>query len=127
MGSGQVVRRARALLGAPFRPQGRSREAGLDCIGVAAAALAVNAVRSDYRLRGGGLGELEAALAGAGLRRARQWAPGDLLVMRPGAGPLHLGIWTGGGLVHADAGLRRVVERPGPPPWPVLGAWRKEE
>ena len=127
MDSEKVVRRARALLGVPFRPQGRSRETGLDCIGVAVAALAVESVRSDYRLRGGCLRELEAALAEAGLRPARQRALGDLLVLRPGAEQLHLGIWTGGGLVHADAGLRRVVERPGLPPWPVLGAWRKEE
>ena len=127
MGSERVVGRARALVGVPFRPQGRSREAGLDCIGVAAAALAVASVRCDYRLRGGSLRELEAALAEAGLRPARRWAPGDLLVLSPGAEQLHLGIWTGGGLVHADAGLRRVVERPGPPPWPVLGIWRKEE
>ena len=50
---------------------------------------------------------------------------GDLLMMRTGPGQLHLGIWTGAGLVHADAGLRRVVERPGAPPWPVLGCWRR--
>jgi len=26
--------------------------------------------------------------------------------------------------VHADLGLRRVVERPLPPPWPIVGVWR---
>ena len=31
-----------------------------------------------------------------------------------------------GGFVHADAQLRRVVERPGEPPWPVIGIWRFE-
>jgi hypothetical protein len=49
---------------------------------------------------------------------------GDVLVMRAGPEQLHLGIVTRAGLVHADAGLRRVVERPGAPEWPVLGNWR---
>jgi len=34
-------------------------------------------------------------------------------------------VWTGDALVHADLGLGRVVERPGAPPWPVLGGWRR--
>ena len=46
------------------------------------------------------------------------------MLMATGPGQLHLGVWTGEGLVHADAGLRRVVERPGVPPWRVLGMWR---
>jgi hypothetical protein len=33
-------------------------------------------------------------------------------------------ILTPGGFVHADAGLRRVVERLGAVPWPVVGCWR---
>ena len=50
--------------------------------------------------------------------------PGDVLLMAAGPGQLHLGIWTRDGFVHADAGLRRVVERPGMPPWPLIGVWR---
>ena len=39
---------------------------------------------------------------------------------------LHDFRWDGGGgIIHADAMLRRVVERPGPVPWPVLGRWRQ--
>jgi hypothetical protein len=30
----------------------------------------------------------------------------------------------GCGIIHADAQLRRVVERPGPLPWPEIGRWR---
>jgi hypothetical protein len=52
---------------------------------------------------------------------------GDLLLVRPGAGQLHLMIRTHAGAVHADAALRRVVERPGAAPWPLVGAWRWEE
>lgn len=121
-----IVARARALLGTRFRAHGRHAGAGLDCVGVAAAAVAAPDARSDYRLRGGGLGEVEAELARAGLARAESMAAGDVVVMRSGPEQLHLGVWTGASLVHADAGLRRVVERPGAPPWPVLGLWRKE-
>lgn len=121
-----AVRRARALLGVRFRPQGRSAD-GLDCVGLAAAALELGGVRSDYALRSSAIEELAADLLGHRLRPAERREPGDLLVMRAGAGQLHLGVWTGEGLVHADAGLRRVVERPGKVPWPVLSAWRLED
>ncbi len=117
--------RARALIGTRFRPQGRGPD-GLDCVGLAAAALGLGETRRDYRLRGGDLARLEAGLAEAGLRPVEEKATGDVIVLRSGPGQLHLGVWTGDGLVHADAGLRRVVERPGAPPWPILGIWRKE-
>ncbi|MGQ0589946.1 MAG: peptidoglycan endopeptidase [Sphingosinicella sp.] len=119
-----VVARARALIGVRFRPQGRSREAGLDCVGVVAAALGLTAPPDDYRLRTGSTERILAALRAAGLRAAPARRPGDVLIMASGPGQLHLGIWTGSGLVHADARLRCVVERPGPPPWRVLSQWR---
>lgn len=127
MAAEEIVARARALVGARFRPQGRSREAGFDCIGVAAAAVGGAAVRADYRLRGGTIAEVANGMSSAGLRPVADLDAGDLVAMRAGPEQLHLGVWTGSGLVHADAGLRRVVERPGPPPWPVVGAWRKED
>lgn len=122
-----LLARARALVGTPFRPQGRSAALGLDCIGLVAVAAEAERVRCDYRLRGGDPAELEEGLRAAGFRAAGSPRAADVLVMRAGPQQLHLGIWTGAGLIHADAGLRRVVERPGPPLWPVLGAWRLEE
>jgi murein DD-endopeptidase / murein LD-carboxypeptidase len=119
----RVVARARALVGARFRMHGRGED-GLDCVGLAAAALGRPAGAGDYPLRGGSLGRLETALRTAGLKPVAAPAAGDLLVMAAGPGQLHLGIWTGAGLIHADAGLRRVVERPGPAPWPILSVWR---
>lgn len=121
-----IAARARALVGVRFRPQGRDPAVGLDCVGLVAAALRVCEVRGDYPLRGGNLDELERELARAGLRRAAGRKTGDVLVMRAGPAQLHLGIATEAGLVHADAGLKRVVERPGAVAWPVLGAWRPE-
>ncbi len=120
----EIVARARALTGTRFRPQGRSAADGLDCIGLVALAIGARAVPSGYALRGGTVRDLGEGLAAAGLRPAESLAPGDVLVFAPGHGQLHLGIFTGDGLVHGDAGLRRVAERPLPFPWPLLSVWR---
>lgn len=122
-----IVARARALVGVRFRPQGRCREHGLDCLGVVAAAMEIGAelVPDDYALRGGEIGELEDGLVRAGfLSVPGEAEAGDVLIARSGPGQLHAVVLTPGGHVHAHAGLRRVVETPGVPPWSVLGAWR---
>ena len=115
--------RARALIGVRFRAQGRDPRFGLDCVGLAGAALNIEAP-GGYALRSDDLATLERALVSAGLHRARDAAAGDLLVLRPGPGQLHLAIRTGAGIIHADARARRVVERPDLP-WPVLSIWRR--
>lgn len=120
----EIVARARALIGTRFRPQGRSAADGVDCIGLAALAVGVANVPRDYALRGMPLRRLTDGLRAVGLVAADFMAPGDVLILRPGPAQLHLGIFTGTGLVHGDAGLRRVVERPLPLPWPILGIWR---
>jgi murein DD-endopeptidase / murein LD-carboxypeptidase len=117
---------ARALVGARFRLHGRDPALGLDCVGVVAAALGRGAP-ADYAMRTGDADRAAMWLAAAGLARAGAAAPGDVALMRTGPGQLHLGIVTEAGLVHADCGLGRVVERPGAPPWPVLGLWRPDE
>jgi murein DD-endopeptidase / murein LD-carboxypeptidase len=123
----RIVGRARALIGVRFRPQGRAATTGLDCIGLVAAALGVDPGPPDYPLRGGTLARLEAGLKAVGLHAVKMAEAGDVLAAAPGPGQLHLAIFTGAGLIHGDAGLRRVVERPGPCPWPVLGIWRLQE
>ena len=119
-----VAARARALVGVYFRPQGRTRETGLDCVGLVAAALKLDEVRADYRLRGGSAEELGQALGQAGLRRVKDAWEGDVLVMRAGAEQLHMGVVTEAGFVHAHAGIGHVVETPGTPEWPVIEIWR---
>ena len=121
-----VVAAARALAGARFRLHGRDPAGGLDCVGVIACALGETGVPSGYALRGGDPRTI-AAMLDARLRRVGSAAPGDVLLFDVGAGQLHLGIATGTGVVHADAALRRVVERPGAPGWPVIGIWRQGE
>ena len=123
----EIVAAGRALIGVRFRPQGRSAEIGLDCIGLVAAALGATAVPRDYALRGGSAVRLGEELAKAGLGQAESARAGDVLVLKAGAAQLHLGIFTGGGLIHGDAGLRRVVERPGEIPWPIMSIWRRRE
>lgn len=125
----RIVARARACVGARFRPQGRTIADGLDCVGLAGIAFAAKTPPRDYALRGDAAARVAAGAAAAGLRpvdpgKARA---GDLLMVEAGPGQLHLLVLTDLGFVHADAGLRRVVETPGPPPWPVLAAWRDEE
>jgi cell wall-associated NlpC family hydrolase len=122
------VDRARALVGCRFRPQGRDSAHGLDCVGVIVAsfALPLDAVRTDYRTRGLHKREIEAGLVRPFRKVARtQVRPGDVLVMAIAPDQLHLAIRTGRGFVHADAGLRKVVETPGTPPWPIIGVWRR--
>lgn len=126
-----IVAAARAVVGARFRPQGRDAESGLDCVGVAAAAYGARlsgAVPASYAQRGGSEAGIRALVAQAGLRLIAVEAAGtgDLLLFETGPMQWHLAVSTGVGFVHADAGLRRVTEVPGPPPWPIAGAWTLE-
>ncbi len=125
----QVAMAAQAMVGAPFRLHGRDPARGLDCVGVVAAALRAGGhqgpVPDGYALRCGNAAAYAACWAG--LAPADGCISGDVLLCRPGPGQLHLAIRTDQGVVHADAGLRRVVERPGAVPWPVVAAWRLGE
>jgi cell wall-associated NlpC family hydrolase len=118
----RIAEAAVAAVGTRFRLHGRGPH-GLDCVGLVALALRaggyVGEVPTGYSLRGGDWGLLDRVLVRVATAEA-----GDVLLMAAGPGQVHLGIRTAAGFVHADAGLRRVVERPGPPPWPILGVWR---
>ncbi|HEU4877051.1 MAG TPA: peptidoglycan endopeptidase [Sphingomicrobium sp.] len=124
----QAVARARALLRTRFVAQGRDPAIGLDCVGLALLAYAIDpaGVRDDYRLSGAHRSAIlrfaEPRFRRVSRRRLRQ---GDLLLLRPGASQWHLGIWSGGGLIHADIASGRVVERPGAIAWPVAAALRQ--
>lgn len=125
-----VVAAARAAVGTRFRMQGRGPE-GLDCVGLVAVALRGGGWRGEvpggYALATDDPAVVARALARAGLTKVDDARPGDVIAFVSGPGQLHLAVETGSGVIHADAGLRRVVERPGVPPWPVAGRWRWEE
>ena len=120
--------RAQALAGTRFRPQGRKPELGLDCIGLILCAyrLPEEQVRRDYRIRGDHRREILDELGKPFRRIARTRArTGDVLLLQVARDQMHLAVLTDNGFVHADARLGKVVETPGSPPWPVLGAFRR--
>jgi hypothetical protein len=116
----------RSLIGTRFRLHGRDPAYGLDCVGLLAVIHGIsNAVPDDYPLRSAPAAQWEqwlgrfAFAVSIGAEMA-----GDVLMLMTGPGALHRGHFTGFSLIHADAVLRRVVERPLPLPWPVIGVWR---
>jgi hypothetical protein len=127
--AGRIEHGARALVGRPFRPQGRGA-AGLDCVGVvieAAGAAGIRvAVRRDLPLRGLRYEDAELLLREAGcvVLPVRASRAGDLLVRVPATRQVHLAVRTHGGIVEAHAGLRRVVERPLPANEVWQACWR---
>ncbi len=122
-----IVATARACIGTPFRSQGRAPGRALDCVGVAlvaaAAAAPVGAI-PPYAIRGDHGAIVETTLAAIGCTPVDTAAPGDLLVIAPALRQRHLAIVTPLGIVHAHAGLGRVVEGPLDPGWVIIGAWR---
>jgi len=98
---------------------------GLDCVGLVAFAYDAGGVASGYALRSDDRVTVARMAARAGLVRGDGRRPGDLILYDAGPGQLHLAIDSGAGVIHADAGLRRVVERPGVPPWREIGRWRR--
>jgi cell wall-associated NlpC family hydrolase len=123
-----VAARARSLVGTRFRPQGRIQEHGLDCLGLVALAgnLPQKLIPNDYPVRSEAPPEalsldLEGRVERISTAQAKE---GDVLLVRAGAGQHHFLVLLSDGFVHADAGLRKVVETPGAVPWPALAAWR---
>jgi len=128
----EIETRAISQIGVPFRLHGRRPGTALDCIGLAAYALFGEknnrSIPVGYRFRGDHVGWLESELQHFDLRLltdGQRREAGDLLVFHVAARQLHLGILTSRGLVHAHAGLKRIVLAPSSSPWPVIGHWRK--
>ena len=126
-----VISAARGAIGARFRLHGRDPAFGLDCVGLAAVAARgagyAGPIPGGYALRGGDAAKIAAHFDAAGFVRSASASaspgPGAIALFDSGIGQLHLAVIVPGGVVHADAMLRRVVERPGVPPWRLLGCW----
>ena len=118
--------RAMALVGTRFRAQGRGPD-GLDCVGlvIATFGIPVDSAPRNYRLRGDHLARARQCLD-PHFRRVpvSQLRPGDVFLLKLGV-QLHLAVRTAQGFVHAHANIRRVVETPGMPEWPIAGVYRK--
>jgi cell wall-associated NlpC family hydrolase len=125
-----VARAALGLVGCRFRLHGRDPATGLDCIGLVHAALAA-------------AGATPVAPHGYGLRNITidGWLPnasqsglveahgsiraGDVLLLGLGYAQHHLVIAIDAvSVVHAHAGLRRVVRQPRERAWRIEAAWR---
>jgi len=123
-----VLATARAMLGTRFRLHGREPAFGLDCVGLVCVAFAgagiVISAPTGYRLTSGRRSDFDQAAQAAGLVGVTHAGLGDAMLCRIDARQWHLGIRSDVGLIHADAGLGRVVERPGAMPWPVMACWR---
>lgn len=125
----RVVHAARSALGARFRVHGRDVASGLDCVGLALLAMRAGgfdrAVPDGYALRGGDAVAIMQQIDARGLERVTgEGSPGDLVLCGTGPAQLHFAIHVEDGVIHADAAMRRVVHRPGPLPWAVIGRWR---
>jgi cell wall-associated NlpC family hydrolase len=121
---------AMELVGAPFRLHGRDRQHGVDCVGVLVIALAAAGrtprLPQEYTLRRTSIDDFVAAAREVGLVPASgELVQGDLLVATPGAAQFHAAVCGfGNSIVHAHAGLGRVVLSSAPLPWPLVHHWR---
>ena len=121
---------AESFLGATFRLHGRDRLSGFDCLGLVLLAMA-EIGRPVHLMLNYGLRNLDPERfldlpeqAGF-LATTSPFEAGDVLLLQAGPAQLHLAIvGIDGGIVHAHAGLGRVVLTPFPLPWPVVGQWR---
>ncbi len=131
MSGGALAGAAEKFIGATFRLNGRDPVTGLDCLGLVILSLAEigRPVRLPlrYGMRNAGLARYLRLPEAHGFVAidGTEAEPGDVLVFEPGPGQLHLAIVaTQGGIIHAHAGLRRVVRTPFPLPSPIIGHWR---
>lgn len=123
-----IVAAARGCVGTRFRAQGRTPGLGLDCVGVALVAAAAAGMGritpAPYALGGDIALDIDAILSGSGCLPVLVPMAGDLLIIAPTARQRHLAVVTPLGVVHAHAGVGRVVEGPIDAGWSIAGAWR---
>ena len=121
---------AERLEGTPFRLHGRDPNTGLDCVGLVACAMHRAGlpcqVPHGYALRNLDITTLLGCAAASGfIETAAPVSRGDLLLVKPGPAQHHLCIALGTHrIVHAHAGVGRVVVHGWPDTWPVLRCWR---
>ena len=124
---------AEGFVGVPFRFRGRDPATGVDCVGLVAAVLQRIGRQvppiAPYAMRQRDFtAQLDCALIAGFAEVGGLSQAGDLLLVRPGPAQVHLGVvGLTGQLIHAHAGLGRVVATPPPCPWPVERHWRLPE
>ena len=125
-----LVEAARALVGCPFRLHGRDPATGLDCVGLVSAALEGSGTRPvvprGYGLRNTGISQWLPLAERSGLVPASGPVhPGEVLLIALAHSQHHLVIAADAAMViHAHAGLRRVVIQPFDTAWQIHAKWR---
>lgn len=118
------------LVGSPFRLHGRVPATGLDCVGLVFAALAATGtqmiVPTGYSLRNLDVDHwLPMATASGLVPASMPVRAGDILLVALPHCQHHLAIAADAtSVVHAHAGLRRVVRQPIDPHWQIRAQWR---
>jgi len=131
MSGNELARATEGFVGASFRLHGRHPTTGVDCLGLVLMAMAEIGrpvrLQASYGLRNLEPERLLQLPAEAGFVEApdNELEHGDVLLFAPGPAQLHTAVVAiGGGIIHAHAGLRRVVRTPFPLPWTIIGHWR---
>ena len=126
----RLAQAAASLIGTPFRLYGRDPRRGLDCIGLLDASLTIIGRKPrlplGYKLRNSSPEQWFLFASYSGFDRVFDQAlPGDVLLTVPGPGQQHIElIETPETIIHAHAGLGRVVRQRLQAERPVLAHWR---
>lgn len=122
-----IAAKALRAVGTPFRLHGRKPGTALDCVGLAAHALGLRDVPTNYSLKGTYYSIIRTYMGDNGVSELLTECvlrDGDLALVQCTSRHHHLMIRASNGWVHAHAGLRRVVHMPDPSPWPITALWR---
>lgn len=129
----QLAVAAGRLVGTPFRLYGRDPAIGLDCVGLISASLTAIGrtwqAPEGYRLRNSNPARWFASASASGLVETHEpIRSGDVVLLQPGPGQHHLAVITyeheRAAIVHAHAGLRRVVRQTIDPTQCFAKTWR---
>lgn len=126
----QLAEAASGCLGIPFRLHGRDPRIGLDCVGLVAVSLvAVGAqpsIPTGYALRNRSIDPWLICADHCSLAPASGTPQaGDILLFHTGPCQQHLAIaWNASTIIHAHAGLRRVVRQPLDRSFRIQAHWR---
>ena len=126
----QLARAAENLVGTPFRLHGRDAATGLDCVGLLECALAQTGqgcvLPIDYQLRMRDIDRFTQRAEDFGFVAGDDPVEaGDVLLFQVGPYQFHFAIaGEEGTVVHAHAGLRRVVCSSAAADWSLVGQWR---
>lgn len=125
-----LARAAEKLIGVHFRPHGRDPTSGLDCVGLVHASLAAIGRRPvapiGYALRNWSIERWLGCAAASGFAPVQgPIERGDVLLMQISSVQHHLMIAaSANSVIHAHAGLRRVVSQPLAGEADLVAHWR---